>query len=61
MPAKAEEKREPRPLVVSTTFAYARTRAGEVRQLRRGDLVDQGKFDPDSVAHLLSIGFLSEQ
>ena len=54
------KKGEARDLVVSSEFAYASAKTGEVVQLRKGDVVDPEKYRPESIEHLVSIGFLSE-
>lgn len=45
-------------IVVLVPFAYARAKSGEVVQLVKGDRVDPSRFDPDSLSHLESIGFI---
>lgn len=55
----AKSKGEPTTYVVAVVFAYANARNGEVVQLRKGDVVDPERFTPESIEHLLSIGFIA--
>ena len=61
---KADPKDTPQKqsgLTVVAPFAYATAKDGEVVQLVKGDVVDEGRFTKESVAHLESIGLVGKQ
>ena len=47
--------------VVTTPFAYAKAKDGQVVQLVRGDVIDADRYEEGSLEHLRSIGFIGQQ
>ena len=56
--AKSNKKDESQAEVVLVPFAYAQAKSGEVVQLRRGDVIESGRFDEGSLEHLRGIEFI---
>ena len=58
MAAAKTKKDESQAEVVLVPFAYATAKSGEVVQLRRGDVIADGRFAEESLDHLRGIGFI---
>lgn len=58
---KKEQPEAPAGFVVDVPMAYVHAKSGEVKVLTKGDVVSPDLYRPESIEHLLSIGFLVEQ
>lgn len=47
--------------MVTSRFAYVTAKSGEVRQHVLDDVLDPELYDPKSLEHLRSIGFVADQ
>ena len=60
MAAAKPKKDEAQAEVVLVPFAYATAKSGEVVQLRRGDIIADGRFTDASLDHLRGIEFIGK-
>lgn len=61
MAAAKTKKDEPQAAeVVLVPFAYAKSKSGEVVQLRKGDVITDGRFAEESLEHLRGIEFIGK-
>lgn len=60
MAAAKSKKDECQAEVVLVPFAYATAKSGEVVQLRRGDVIEDGRFAEESLEHLRGIEFIGK-